>query len=226
MMRSDQLARQVAALATGGASSRPTLIAVDGPDASGKTTLADEIARACPSQGRPVVRIQADHFLQSPTLRYRQGRDSPVGFFEDTYDLDALVQRVLVPLIEGDQRIVRRHYDRERDGPFGDPLERVPSNALVIVDGLFLLRRELRRFWDLSIFLEVTENERLRRALNRDATRLGSSHGVVLRYRTRYLPGFALYVHREDPQAIADIIIGNERLGDPQVLRWPGRRPD
>lgn len=172
-MSSDQLARRVAALATGRESNRPTLIAIDGPDASGKTTFADEIARACPARGRPVVRIEADHFLQTPTRRYQQGRDSPVGFFEDTYDLDALVQRVLVPLIEGDRRIVRRHYDRELDRPFDDPSERVPSSATVIIDGLFLLRRELQRFWDLSVFLEVTENERLRRALNGDATRLG-----------------------------------------------------
>jgi uridine kinase len=200
-MLSDQLADQIAGLATGRASSRPTLIAVDGPDASGKTTLADQIAHACPARGRPVVRIEADHFLQPRTLRYQQGRDSPVGFFDDTYDLDTLVQRVLAPLIEGDRQIVRKHYDRKRDGPFDDRLERVPSSAIVILDGLFLLRRGLRRFWDLSIFLEVTENERLRRALNRDATRLEGRDGVVLRYRTRYLPGFALYVLREDPQA-------------------------
>ena len=173
-----------------------------------------------------MARIEADHFLQAPSRRYRLGRDSPVGFLEDTYDLQALVQRVVVPLIEGDRRIVRRHYDRELDRPFDDPSERVPSTAVVIIDGLFLLRRGLRRFWDLSILLEVTENERLRRALNRDAGRMGGADGVRLRYRTRYLPGFALYVDREDPQAVADIIVDNERPEDPQVLRWPGPQRD
>lgn len=49
---------------------------------------------------------------------------------------------------------------------------------------------------------------------------------MILRYRTRYLPGFALYLDREDPQAVADIIIDNESPEDPQVLRWPGPQPD
>ncbi len=99
-------------------------------------------------------------------------------------------------------------------------------NSIVIVDGLFLLRQELRQLWNLRVLLEVVEDERLRRAYERDAGRLGGVGGVNRRYKARYLPSYAMYLDREAPQAIADIIIDNNHVDDPQVVRWPGLTGD
>jgi len=46
------------------------VVGIDGPDAAGKTTLADRLAAALPG---PVVRICADDFLRSRADRYRRG---------------------------------------------------------------------------------------------------------------------------------------------------------
>lgn len=220
-MQPVMLAQDIAMLAATKGAHQPTLVAIDGPDTSGKTTLADGITRDCEELGRHAVRIEADQFLHKPERRYQQGRDSPIGFFEDSYDLEALTQRVLLPLAEGDRWVVRRHYDRERDLQFDDLAEQIPLDSIVIIDGLFLLRRELRRFWSLTVLLEVIEGERLTRARKRDAARLGGVKSVTQRYRGRYFPGYALYLDRECPQDIADIIIDNNHVDDPQVVRWP-----
>ncbi len=116
---------------------------------------------------------------------------------------------------------MRRHYDRQRDLPFDDPAEEVPLDSIVIVDGLFLPRRELRQFWNLRVLLEVVEDERLKRAYERDAARLGGVEGVDRRYKARYFPGYAMYLDRDVPQAIADIIVDNNHVDNPQVVRWP-----
>lgn len=214
------LIERVASLVGSLPRSRPALVAVDGADTAGKTTFADSLASAL-EPGRTVVRIEADDFEQPRAHRYRRGSDSPAGFFEDTYDHDAFEARVLRPLTAGDRRIVRRIYDRKADAPVDAPVEEVPADGVVIVDGCFLLRRQLREYWSLGVFLVVGEEQRLRRAQSRDRTRLGGSEGVVTRYRTRYFPGFDLYLEREEPLRCAHIVVDNEDVDRPAVLRWP-----
>ena len=112
----------------------PARVAVDGVDAAGKTTLADELARLRPE----AERLSADDFLRPPEERYRRGRESPVGYFEDSFDHDPLRRAVLA------------------------------ANGLLIVDGIFLLRAELNDLWDLRIFIDIELDESIRRGVARD----------------------------------------------------------
>ena len=57
----------------------PAHVAVDGPDAAGKTMLADELARAIESAGTVVTHVSADDFLRPAKERHRRGRASPEG---------------------------------------------------------------------------------------------------------------------------------------------------
>lgn len=62
----------------------PTRVAVDGPDAAGKTTLADELGIALNDAGREVIRASVDGFHRPRVERYRRGPDSPEGYYEDS----------------------------------------------------------------------------------------------------------------------------------------------
>jgi uridine kinase len=62
-------------------------VGIDGPDAAGKTTLADRLASAL---ARPVVRLCADDFLRPRADRYRRGELSPEGYYRDSVDHAAL----------------------------------------------------------------------------------------------------------------------------------------
>jgi uridine kinase len=166
------------------------LVGIDGPDAAGKTTLADRFAAAHPE---PVRRVSADDFVRPREERYRRGELSPEGYYRDLFDLPALTAAC--------------------DG----------GAATVVVDGVFLLRPELRHLWTLSVYLRVSEGETLRRALVRDLAGFGSAREVERRYRTRYLPGQALYRQDADPEGRADVLVDNEDVAVPRVLRW-GRR--
>jgi uridine kinase len=211
---------RLAALLLSLSAENPTIVSIEGPDAAGKTTLADALAIET-AKSRNVVRVQADHFLQPRRIRYQRGMASPVGYVEDSYNHDALEAVVLSPLRDGDRYVERRIFDRASDTPIREPKEHVPPDAVVIVDGAFLLSRQLRPYWTLSIVLKVQEAEILRRAQVRDSDRLGGIGGVIERYRSRYLPGYALYTEREDPESHTDILIDNTNLQSPVVLRWP-----
>ena len=60
-------------------------VGIDGPDAAGKTTLADDLARRT---GLP--RLSADDFLAPPEVRYARGELDAAGYYAGAFDLPAL----------------------------------------------------------------------------------------------------------------------------------------
>jgi uridine kinase len=57
----------------------PIRVAIDGPPAAGKTTLADELAVVLREQGRDVIRATIDDFLFPRAQRYPRGEYSAEG---------------------------------------------------------------------------------------------------------------------------------------------------
>jgi uridine kinase len=74
----------------------------------------------------------------------------------------------------------------------------------VVVDGVFLQRPELDDLWDLRIWIEISFEHALERALARDALLM---RDVRDRYERRYFPGQRLYLSEVDPRANADIVV-------------------
>lgn len=61
------------------------VVAVDGPDAAGKTTFADALGSLLGG-----ARVRADDFLNAPEVRKRRGDLSPEGCYLDSFDHAAL----------------------------------------------------------------------------------------------------------------------------------------
>ena len=93
----------------------PMRVAVDGPPAAGKTTLADELAVVLRTQGREVIRASIEGFLFPRSQRYRRGEYSAEGCYHDSFDFDALHRVLLDPLGPGgDRRFQQAVYDTAR----------------------------------------------------------------------------------------------------------------
>ena len=54
----------------------PARVAIDGPPAAGKTTLAGELAAVLRARGREVIHATIEEFLTPRALRYRRGTGS------------------------------------------------------------------------------------------------------------------------------------------------------
>lgn len=196
----------------------PTRVAIDGPDAAGKTTLADELAVVLLEGGREVIRASVDGFHRPRVERYRQGPDSPEGYYKDTFDYDALRTWLLDPLGPGGSREYRSAvYDFLADKPLVEPLARASERSVLLVDGVFLLRPELREAWDFTIFVSASLDETLRRAVSRDLELFGTANEVERRYRVRYIPGQELYSAQARPEEAADAIVLNEDPAAPAL---------
>jgi uridine kinase len=218
----DELLNYLAEAVGSVAVAHPTRVAVDGRPAAGKTTLADELAIVLRAQGREVIRGTIEGFLFPRPQRYRRGVDSPEGCYQDSFDFDSLHRVLLDPLgPNGDRRFQDAVYDRDADTPLSPPIRAAAVDAVLLFDGVFLLRPELIDAWDLRILVSAAFEETLARAHVRDVEQLGSATRVEQRFRDRYLPSQQHYFDTVRPTELADIVVHNDT---PQHPAWHGAR--
>lgn len=128
------------------------MIAVDGEDGAGKTRFADHLAAVFAEDGSPVLRATLDDFHRPRSERYRRGRSSPEGFYRDSYDYDAFRRLLIEPFRTGAEGGVRlAAFDLVADLPVDAPTVSVPTDAVLVVDGIFANRPELRGIWQLYL---------------------------------------------------------------------------
>jgi uridine kinase len=198
----------------------PIRVAIDGVDASGKTTLANELAPALETLGRRVIRASIDGFHHPDAVRKRRGAMSPEGYFHDSFDHAAVIEHLLAPLGPGGSlRFRRAVFDFRTNAPIQSPVEQAHTDAVLVFDGVFLLRPELREYFDFSIFLRVDFGITLARAERRDLPLFGSVEEIRRRYGERYVPGQRLYLRQVQPERLASIVIDNNDPGRPIVVR-------
>ena len=201
----------------------PTRVAIDGPPAAGKTTLGDELAVVLRAQGREVIHASIEGFLLPRSRRYRRGEYSAEGCYHDSFDFDAL-HRVLLDSLgpSGDRRFQQAVYDRPTETTLSQPVTIAPPDAVLLFDGVFLLRPELIDQWDLRIFVSTAFEVALDRARTRDLALFGSATEVERRHHERYRPSQQLYFDTDRPTDHADIIVHND---DPRQPTWESRPP-
>ena len=199
------------------------ILGVDGIDGSGKTVFADGLAQVFAEDGSTVFRSSIDGFHRPRSERYARGRKSPEGFYRDSYDY-ATFRRVLIdPFREGWQTAATigfqlEAFDVARDAAVESAWVAAPRDAVLIVDGIFLHRPQLREIWDWSVWLDVPFEV----AYARMALRDGSDPDPDARSNARYRQGQELYLNEADPQGEASAIVDNSDLAHPRrVARTP-----
>ncbi len=214
----NQLADHIVAVDPG----YPLRVAVDGVDAAGKTSLADELSQVLMDQPRMVIRASVDNFLNLKQIRRKQGQFSPQGFYQDSYNYSALIGDLLDPLgPAGSLNFRTAIYDPNEDISIDLPYQTAPGDAILILDGIFLLRPCLLQYWDLTIFLSCDFEITRARGTKRDAVLFGSMDEAENRYHKRYIPGQRLYFQEAHPLDNADILIDNNNLEEPFFIRFP-----
>jgi uridine kinase len=200
--------------------SHPLRVAIDGITAAGKSTLADELAEVLGPYGREVIRLRMDDFHNPRGHRYRRGRRSACGYYEDAYSFEALARDVLEPLGEGgDHRYRRRLRDLRTDEEIEDAWEVAADDAIVLVDGTFLQRPEIVALWDTRIFVATSFAVAEQRAMARDAELFGGAEATAHIYEERYHAACRRYLQEVDPESLATYVVGNDDPFAPRLLR-------
>jgi uridine kinase len=126
-----------------------------------------------------------------------------------------LKQYLLNPLSPGgNRRYCVAAFNHVTDLPV--PLveqEALPASILLF-DGIFLHRPELRSDWDPSIFLRANFDVPIARYAARD----GISPNPLAESNYRYVEGQRIYLNRCSPEAYATLVIDNNDLTAPFVV--------
>jgi uridine kinase len=221
---------QVAAILCARTPGHPLRVAVDGITSSGKTTFAGEVTAAVGARGRPTARVSMDGYHHRRSRRHRQGRLSGGGYYEDAYDLDGAARELLRPLgpdgspgPSGSWRYRDQIIDLATDQPV-DSWAEAPPDAVLVVDGSFLQREELRALWDEVIYLDVAFDIARARGAARDAAAFGGRDAAIEAFRLRYHAAGHRYLDEIDPGRRASIVVDNNDLAHPRLVRPPGGR--
>jgi uridine kinase len=189
----------------------PTRVAIDGVTASGKSTLARELSEALSQLGRPVIHVSMDGFHHPRARRYRQGRESARGYYEDAYDFAALVRELLEPLgPTGDRRYRTSVIALETDTPTAEPLKTAPEAAVLVVDGTFLQRPEVGDLWDERVWVKTPLEIARQRGIDRDAGLLGGPQAAERLFTKRYHAAAQIYLDAVDPAKRSTVIFENQ----------------
>lgn len=191
-------------------------VAIDGVDGAGKTHFADELAAVLTERGVPVVRASVDGFHHPPAIRHVRGRGSPEGYFHDSYDYARLTGLLLDPLgPDGSGRFVRAVYDVHAESPVDAGTETAAPGAILVLDGIFVHRDELVRYWDYSVWLEVPFDV----SIPRGAARGYGDPDPAAATNRRYIEGQRYYIAACDPRSRATTVVDNTDLTRPLRLR-------
>lgn len=223
-----EIIAQIAAIVCYDDPGHPVRAAIDGVPAAGKTTLAAELATAVAQAGRPAIQLSTDGYHHPRARRYRQGRLSALGYYQDAYDFPALVRYVLAPLgPAGDRRYRERIIDLATDEPDEDAWREAAPNAVLVVDGTFLLRPELLPYWEHRIFVHTSLTVARARGLARDEAQLGGRVPAEEAYEQRYHAAARHYLDTVRPAGHATMIVDNDDLAHPRlrVIQTPVSSP-
>lgn len=198
-------------------SASPCLIAISGKDASGKTTMADLLVNYIQEKtDRQVICISADDFMNERSVRYTPAASAGEGCYKYTFNFEAFKKYVLEPLQPNGSYIYKRKvFDHTTDKSMVAEDQKADADAIVIIDGVFLFRKDLVDFWALKILLETSDEIVIERGAKRDITRIGNYDEARKKYSDRYIASQTIYYREACPGKLADVIINNDDYESP-----------
>ena len=200
--------------------SHPVRVAIDGAGASGKTTFANELIEPLEKHGRKVIRATIDGFHNPAEIRRRQGKFSPKGYLEDSYNYPLLKKYLLEPLgPNGNLEYKKSVYNFRINKPTNETTKKAEQNSILIFEGIFLFNEILFSYWDYKIYVDASFETTMQRAIVRDNDLFGGKENTIKLYKQRYIPGQKLYMEKHNPIKYADIVLNNDDYKNPYLTK-------
>jgi len=185
-----------------GISSIPLVIGIAGGSGSGKTTVAQEILNRVGADR--IAYLQHDSYYKDltglpPELRKDVNFDHP-----HSLETELLIKHV--EALHNHQAVEVPIYDFATDSRTGQTFS-VASQAVILVEGILIFAEpELRKLFDVKIFIDTDADIRLIRRIHRDIIeRNRTIESVIKRYLDTVRPMHLEFV--EPSKRYADVII-------------------
>jgi pantothenate kinase len=151
-----------------GVNAARVIVAIAGPPAAGKSTIAEELASLLPEGTAAVVPMDGFHYDDGvlDKIGWRQRKGAP-----ETFDLDGY-ESLLKRLKAADADVAVPIFDRSMELSRGSAAIVPKQTKFIITEGNYLLLDEapwdkLAPLFDLTVFLDVPRDEVERRLVQR-----------------------------------------------------------
>lgn len=198
---------------------KPILIAINGIEGTGKTVFAEKFTKYLKSNKTEAIQVSIDGFHFNKNHRYKQGRDSAKGYYEDSYDELVFVEKVLKSSQEEIPKYTIATHDLETDEYLNLQPIIIKNNTVLITDGAYLFKPKYRNYWDLKIYLHTSFEIAMSRGIERDKNSLGGFDLTKEKYEQRYHKSSKIYLIENEPEKIADIIIDNSDFNNLKIIK-------
>jgi uridine kinase len=193
--------------------SRALLVAVSGIDGAGKGHVSRRVAASLTARGLRVAALSVDPWLRLPHERFDPA-DPAMHFYEHAIRFEEMFETVVFPLC--DRRSIRIEADaaEETATAYHRRLWEFDDVDVVLLEGIYLLRRHYRSHYDLACWLDCSFETALERAIARGQEGLGFEE-TVRAYRSIYFPAQEIHFERDSPRESADVVLSNDPSGRP-----------
>lgn len=182
------------------------IIGIAGGTGCGKTTVVNQILNELP-EGEVGVISQDSYYMDTSHLSFAE-REKINFDHPRSIDFD-LLERHLKELRAGND-VHQPVYSFLKHNRTGDTILTHPRKVMIVEGILILTNPELRKMFDIKIFVHADSDERLIRRLRRDISERGRDLDEVLaRYKNTLKPMHQQFI--EPMKEYADIIIPNNK---------------
>lgn len=180
---------------------RPFVVGVDGLSGAGKTMLVNNLEIKM-KRKYPIIVIHIDDHIVKKNQRYSTGNEEWYEYYFLQWDIDMLKNILFEKIYNNSSTLMLPFYNNVND-KITDKLISITSESIVIIEGIFLQRKEWRCYYDYVIFIDCPMEIRRGRALNRDKY-IGDFQKRLDKYERRYWIGENYYLEVENPIENAD----------------------
>jgi uridine kinase len=185
------------------------LVAVSGIDGSGKRYVTECIV-ACIQQ-KPVnaIAVNVDGWPNLPPRRFHEKQPAE-HFYRQAIRFDDMFAQLILPLKR--QRSLRVEADlaEETATVYHRHMYDFRDIDIIVLEGIYLLKRAFRRYYDLTLWVDCSLETALVRALRRGQEELSPDETIRV-YQTIYFPAQYIHFALDNPQSSADVILDNDR---------------
>lgn len=187
---------------------RSALVAVTGIDGCGKGFVSARLAAALESAGLRTAIVHVDPWLNLPAVRFDPSNPAE-HFYLHAIRFDAMFEQLVRPFRE--RRSIHCEYDsaEETATTFQRARFDFEDAAVILLEGIYLLKRAYRGEYDLACWIECGFDTALERALARGQEGLPRDE-TIRAYRTIYFPAQEIHTERDAPRSAASLTIEND----------------
>lgn len=176
------------------------ILGIDGLSRSGKTTFVNRLTQILKEKHIQFCVFHIDDHIVARGKRYNTKHEEWFEYYNLQWDIEWVRDNLLEKLKVSDH-LKLPFYNNLSDTHRTEIIE-IPESCIVIIEGIFLQRREWRGFYDFLVYLDCPRTKRFYRESE-------STQSNIEKFRNRYWKAEDYYLKTEEPEKKANLVLKN-----------------